>query len=549
MQRAGRAGVGLAATCVVLQGAAASWAGVSDLPQPRVALPGSARAAGVSADRATWLVGLRPGIRAEQLARAHRGIPASRPLGSWIVPRSQARRLVGELRRIGSLRYAEPNVLRRPRAVQLDPLMGTPAGYWRSMVVPPSLAPPPAGRRGAHLYIIDSPGDPSHPELNGGGIRVIGDPAPQNGHGTTVASIAAAPSNGQGVTGIWPGGFVTLHGLGELGGDEGLSCGTEVRAIEAAIRAGAKVINMSFGGPGAPCVSESEVMQRVVARDIVPVAAAGNEFLQGNPVEFPAGLPHVITASAVDENRRSSFFSNANAAVDLAAPGENMVAAIPVGLDSDGTRDGYEITAGTSFASPIISTAIAWLRTARPRLTRDQAGQLLKATAEDIDREGFDGNTGFGLINIGRALRARTPANDPGEPNDDIRFVSGRTMGPARAIFGTVSTSRTVRGRIDRQEDPEDVFRVRLAPGRRVRATVTPSFGDPDLEVYRPGSPTVNGNRGLIDRRARVGRDSITFTNRSSRTRAFYVGVFLLVPPEVAADAGYRLTITRLRRR
>ncbi len=49
----------------------------------------------------------------------------------------------------------------------------------------------------------------------------------------------------------------------------------------------------------------------------MPVAAAGNEFAEGNPLEFPASLPHVLTVAAVGPDLASSFFSNTSAAIDL----------------------------------------------------------------------------------------------------------------------------------------------------------------------------------------------------------------------------------------
>ena len=54
------------------------------------------------------------------------------------------------------------------------------------------------------------------------------------------------------------------------------------------------MINMSYGSRGA-CYPEYVALQFAVARGIVPVAAAGNEFAEGNPLEFPASLPHVLT--------------------------------------------------------------------------------------------------------------------------------------------------------------------------------------------------------------------------------------------------------------
>ncbi len=62
---------------------------------------------------------------------------------------------------------------------------------------------------------------------------------------------------------------------------------------------GAAVINMSYGSQSL-CRAEYNALQLAVRRGIVPVAAAGNEFDSGNPLEFPASLPHVLTVAAVN---------------------------------------------------------------------------------------------------------------------------------------------------------------------------------------------------------------------------------------------------------
>ena len=104
------------------------------------------------------------------------------------------------------------------------------------------------------------------------------------------------------------------------------------------------MINMSYGSQ-ALCYTEYVALQLAVARGIVPVAAAGNEFAEGNPLEFPASLPHVLTVAAVGRDLQPSYFSNANAAIDLSAPGEGIMTAVPPAHDGDGVADGYEARA------------------------------------------------------------------------------------------------------------------------------------------------------------------------------------------------------------
>ena len=93
---------------------------------------------------------------------------------------------------------------------------------------------------------------------------------------------------------------------------------------------------MSYGSRS-PCTPEQQQILRGVKLGAVPVAAAGNEFEDGNPLEFPASLPHVITVSAIGPDEKATGFSNASGAVDLSAPGVGILTAVPAAFDPDGT--------------------------------------------------------------------------------------------------------------------------------------------------------------------------------------------------------------------
>ena len=102
---------------------------------------------------------------------------------------------------------------------------------------------------------------------------------------------------------------------------------------------------MSYSSPSR-CAAEWVQIYFAVAKGIIPVAAAGNEFESGNPLEFPASLPHVVTVAATTPDDKSAVFSNANNAIDLSAPGVDIMTAVPPALDSDGAQDGYRAAVG-----------------------------------------------------------------------------------------------------------------------------------------------------------------------------------------------------------
>jgi Subtilase family len=513
----------------------------------QVLLPGDAEAAALRADPRNWLLSATPG--ADAAAIAHRfGARAigSRQVGAFLIPRANARALAGALRARGLLVSASPNVLRRrfQAAPTPDPL--TPQQWWRNAVVNPATPTPPVAPTSPLLGLVDSMPDMSHPEwAAGSSFSTIGALPPDTtfGHGTATASVAAAPVNGTGIIGIWPG----MRALNTaFPSPEMISCADSVTGIGNLIKAGAAVINMSYGSPSF-CPAEFAELEFAVARGIIPVASAGNEAAQGNPFEFPGSLFHVLTVGATTPQNTPAPFSNFNAAVDLAAPGVDVLAAVPLSLDTqDGTKDGYALLSGTSFSSPIVAAAATWVRAARPDLTPDQVAQVIRLSATDIAPPGRDLNTGLGLVNIDKALVQQAPPADPGEPNDDIAFIDGTIITPRQAaIFGG---RRTVRGvaLLDAVEDPYDVYRITLPGHRKVIVSVKPASGDTDVSVYKSSAKSFTQSSRIIGKSAHRGSktDAVTIRNRSRRQSFAYVRVFLH-PKATTLNAAYVITVKR----
>ena len=452
--------------------------------------------------------------------------------------------MAGALRSRGLLLYAQPDALRATKqGVPSDPLSVSPDA-WRAAVADPSLTPPPVTATSPLIALLDTRLDETHPEWTGDpNISTLGNRPLDNLHGTATAAVAAAPQNGIGILGVWPGARTLNVPLPA----DALTCSASAKGVREAIRDGAAVINMSYGSQSL-CRAEYNAIQLAVRRGIVPVAAAGNEFAEGNPLEFPASLPHVLTIAAVDAGLDSSAFSNANAAVDLSAPGESIMTAVPVSLDTeDGDPNGYMRLDGTSFSAPMVSGAVAWIRAARPDLSPDQVAQVVRLSARDLGRKGFDNSTGFGLLSVGGALAKKPPPRDPLEPNDDMVWVDGRAFGRAQTpIFTGRRTTRLV-GLVDAYEDPADVYRIRVRKRSRVRVIAKPVFGDPVLAGFSSGTKRLASCRAALDCSRRKGKrtERVTLRNRSGRTRTFYVALGVQSGAR-ALDAGYRLTVKRL---
>jgi Subtilase family len=260
------------------------------------------------------------------------------------------------------------------------------------------------------------------------------------------------------------------------------------------------------------------------------VAAAGNSRQRGNPLEYPASLPHVLTVGALDQANAPAFFSSGSQHVDLSAPGVNIPVAIPLTYRPPSFYDLY--FSGTSFASPLVAGAAAWVWTARPTLELTQLFEVLRASAQDTSAPGYDAFSGFGRLDIPGALVAAPPPRDPQEPNEDVSYVkaNGLLRRAATPLTAAGRRSGAVTARLDSGEDPRDVYRVWI-PGRgSASIALQPSDGDVDLAAWGPrtksvlesGSARKRDFRGLSERTG-TKRERLRVKNRARKGGYFYV--------------------------
>ncbi len=205
------------------------------------------------------------------------------------------------------------------------------------------------------------------------------------GHGTMVAGLIAvvAPD-------------ALIMPVKVLAADGSGTVEDVVEGIVWAVRAGANVINMSFGSPGS-----SEAVKRAVkfARraGVVVVASAGND--NNDIPHIPAAYKGVISVSSVEEDNTKSPYASFGSTVDLVAPG--------TGIRSTYWNGGYATWSGTSFATPFVSGAAALVRELRPQGGSNPIGIILGRTATSVDEWNPDyiGLLGDGLLNIRKAVR------------------------------------------------------------------------------------------------------------------------------------------------
>jgi len=170
--------------------------------------------------------------------------------------------------------------------------------------------------------------------------------------------------------------------------------------------------------------------------------------------------------------------------------------------------------------------AIAWVRAARPDLTGDQVAQAVRLSAVNYDDPGWGPDTGFGVLNVERALRYNAPPSDPLAPHDTLFWVDGRAFGRADQVIFKGGKTRRLGATIDVFEDPADVYRIRLRGRSRVRISADPVRNDDvDLRVYPRKAKSLGAK--ALKRSARRGKrtEKITLRNRSRRARMYYVAV------------------------
>jgi len=378
-------------------------------------------------------------------------------IGTWIVEVPEGRELDLARRMSSDIRivYAEPDHYVYECAIPNDPMFERYQWNLRKVAAPEAWDIT-TGKSDVVIAILDTGIDMGHPEFAGKlvtGINALmgaGLPTDNRGHGTHVAGIAAALSNnGVGVAGVdWQAKVMAVKVLdtGGRGSDS-----TIARGLNWAVDNGARIVNLSLGGTAYNNTLNSSV-QRARQRGVILIAAAGNDYLLGNPRVYPAAYDGVIGVGATDERDVRASYSQVGNWIDFVAPGGDPASdsdadpnhwILSTWARSRGT--GYGMAAGTSQSSPVVAGLAGLIWSVNPDLTSDQVIDIIRRTAKDLGSPGWDPEYGYGRVDVGAAVRE---AAGLGPPKDLVVSISSPSAGAYLSgvveIVGTVESGGSV---------------------------------------------------------------------------------------------------------
>ena len=276
-------------------------------------------------------------------------------------------------------------------------------------------------------------------------------------HGTHVAgTVGASGNDNSGVTGVnWD---VNIMPIRVLGCDGGTDLDIQNGILYAAglpnawgvfPDSPADIINLSLGGPYSSYFQEEAI---AAAREagVIVIAAAGNGALEGNPLNYPASYPGVISVGATNPDGQRAGYSQYNSSIDIVAPGGyswQNPKVTPLGqvFSTWGSNEygaSFEAMSGTSMAAPHAAGVASLMKGIYPNLTPDSLDAILAAghITLDIGESGKDDQYGYGLLEANKALQtAEAMASGV-----TIEFPPGLQLTSYQVDLGATGTEATI---------------------------------------------------------------------------------------------------------
>jgi len=219
-------------------------------------------------------------------------------------------------------------------------------------------------------------------------------------HGTAVASVIVGSAPAE-IEGLAKNAYLVplvVRSKTESGEQKGITADTLAQVIiDCVYKYDADIINISLG-----IKKDAEEVKKAIAyaekKGVLVVSAVGNEG-KDEDYYYPAAYETVLSVGSHDKDSKPSDFSQRNGTTDILAPGEDIWLASKNGK-TYGTR-------GTSFATAYVTAAAANLLAENPDLSPKEVRENLCQTATDIADEGFDMDSGWGILNLEAVLAYR----------------------------------------------------------------------------------------------------------------------------------------------
>lgn len=304
----------------------------------------------------------------------------------------------------------------KARAKRTRPLPSDQTPWGVSLIYNDSALTSTSGGAGVDVAVLDTGVLKSHPDLKNRvkqckdftSLKVLvkdGYCEDKHGHGTHVSGIilADAGSDKLGIYGVAP--EANLFSYKVCGNDGSCWADDIAYAIRVAADNGADVLNMSLGADTESSLIRG-AMDYAVSKDVLIVAAGGNDGPYPASIDYPAANQNAIAVGAIDIsisvpdwssrgiNPLTQAYVVEEKDMEFGAPGAN--------IESTWKNGGYAILSGTSMASPHIAGLAAkfWQSFALEGQKASATRDLLHQMAKDIWSFGDDDATGFGLPQI-----------------------------------------------------------------------------------------------------------------------------------------------------